>query len=261
MKFILIEDDNNICEDYKDYFFNRDDIDLVSVTNSSDQGIKDVTTHLPDAVILDIELNSGQGSGMQFLEDLKNLDLDFKPLISVTTHIPNPDTHRHMHFSGANFVISKLREDFSPELVVRDLFLMQKTRCNIRTAAATRASNVESIGERKKRISKRIDAELNKYAMGIHLIGRKYLHASILYDVMEEQKVHKLTASQYLAKDNNKTFSNIGNNMKSALEHAWDKTSPEDLKINYPVNSNYDSCVPTPTEFISFYSSKIKASI
>ena len=57
MTFILIEDDENECQRYRNYFFTRDDIQLLAVSNSSKQGIQDVETYQPDAVILDMELN------------------------------------------------------------------------------------------------------------------------------------------------------------------------------------------------------------
>ncbi|MCL2354691.1 MAG: response regulator [Oscillospiraceae bacterium] len=265
MTFILIEDDEVECQKYKDYFYTRDDIKLVAVTNSSDKAIEDVKTYQPDAIIADIELNEGQGSGIDFLEKIKTINLEYEPLISVITHISDRKTHRYAHLNGANFVTYKLRDDYikqGRELVVQDLFLMHKKLCSITSTYDSKSIKTESIGERKERVSNRINAELNKFCMPSTLKGRAYIHDAILYDALGGEKEHNMTASQYIAKEHKvNNQSNITNNIQTALEHAWDNTAPEELKKLYPVELSYKTFVPTPTQFISHFSDKIKRTL
>ena len=262
MSFILIEDNENECLQYQNYFLSRDDIKLVSVTNSSQQGIEDVKTYLPEAIILDMELNSGSGSGIMFLEELNKIQFKVKPLIAVITHISDTDTYNYVHRKGANFVVYKLREDYSPKLVVEDLFAMRKSHCSIITSQLCNNSNIESLAERRLRISNRINAELDKFSMRSNLKGRAFIHDAILYEILEEQKVYNMTAFQYIAKENKvKNPSNIGNNMQTAIEHSWNRIAPDELKKLYTLELDYRTCLPTPTEFISYLVNKIKKTL
>lgn len=69
MKVLLVEDDEIECAIYKEIIKNKEDIKLVDSTNSSKEAIKYVKNYKPDAVILDLELTNGEGSGFEFIED------------------------------------------------------------------------------------------------------------------------------------------------------------------------------------------------
>lgn len=70
-------------------------------------------------------------------------------------------------------------------------------------------------------------------------------------------------------KDNNTVFAylankyKIGNSsisraMQTAINYAWRISSIDDLMIHYKARINYETGVPTPTEFIYYYAEKIK---
>ena len=63
IRVILIEDDENECEEYKKITEIMDDIEIVAITNSSTDALKQVKRCNHDAVILALELNKGEGSG------------------------------------------------------------------------------------------------------------------------------------------------------------------------------------------------------
>ena len=71
---LLVEDDLNECEIYKNILTGREDIKLVAITNSSAKAIEEMQIHKPDAVILDLELTDGEGSGFEFIESVRFYD-------------------------------------------------------------------------------------------------------------------------------------------------------------------------------------------
>ena len=75
INILLVEDDMQDCKIIKDYVDARDDVKLVKIANSSKEAIKDIKVYVPEAIILDIELNNGEGSGLQVLEQIKELDM------------------------------------------------------------------------------------------------------------------------------------------------------------------------------------------
>ena len=87
IKLIIIEDNIEERNMFENVINERNDILLMATTNSSKEGLDFVKDLLPDAIILDLELHAGNGSGFDFLHNLKNLNLEYLPLIIVTTNI------------------------------------------------------------------------------------------------------------------------------------------------------------------------------
>ena len=77
---LLVEDDENACEELRKYINQTPDICLQNVTNNSEEALSMVRAGLPDAVILDLELHYGGGNGLLFLDGLKRLHLSL-PII------------------------------------------------------------------------------------------------------------------------------------------------------------------------------------
>lgn len=254
INILLVEDDIQDCKIIKKYADTRDDIKLVKIANSSSEAIKDIKIYVPDAIILDIELNNGEGSGLEVLEQIKELDLDVKPVIVITTNISSKTVYDYAHNNGADLIFHKLKDDYSPELIIENILLLckinRKEKINI---------NAETEGEFRDKLSDRINRELNLIGISSHLIGRKYIHDAIIY-IIENDK-DKENVFLHLAKEYKKGNSTIGRSIQTAIEHAWRKSSIEDLQKYYTAAVNYNTGVPTPTELIYYYVDKIKKSI
>lgn len=52
-----------------------------------------------------------------------------------------------------------------------------------------------------------------------------------------------------------------GRAMQTAINNAWRSTSIDDLMMHYKARINYETGVPTPTEFIYYYRDKIKENL
>ena len=76
MKILIIEDDFDDCNDFINCIKQRDDVELVAVTDSDVDGLKYVKTKCPEGIVLDLELNnstSGNTDSFEFLSDIKKL--------------------------------------------------------------------------------------------------------------------------------------------------------------------------------------------
>ena len=70
MKILIIEDDISDCNSFKKCAANRNDIEIVAMTDSDLEGLKLVKLKRPEGIVLDLELNnSGTGSidSLEFL--------------------------------------------------------------------------------------------------------------------------------------------------------------------------------------------------
>ena len=254
---LLIEDDKTDCINMKNYINTRDDVKLINIVNSPERAIESIKTYIPDAIILDIELNNGEGSGLVILESMKNLNLDFKPVIVITTNISSKTVYTYAHENGVDMIFHKLKEDYSPDLVIRNILLLSEIKTNEKTE--NNIIEKQSEGEYREKISERINREMDLIGISSHLVGRKYIHDVILYLI--EEKENKENAFIYLAKKYKKGNSTIGRSIQTAIENAWRKSSIEDLQKYYTAVVNYNTGVPTPTEFVYYYVDKIKKTI
>ena len=258
MSLLLIEDDEFECKKFKSYVETLDNVKLIGVTNSSNEGLEYFKTYLPEAIVLDIELHKGQGSGIEFIEQAKKFMTEFRPIIVVATNASSSILYDKLHDEGVDLVFYKKQTDYSPKLVISSLLSLRKTLHKYSSADKNLEDLGESLADYEARVSKRIDAELNLIGIGSHLKGRKYIHDAIMYLIKGEESETGETVFNHLANVYKKSSSSISRVMQTAINNAWRNTAPEDLEMHYTTKVNYNTGVPTPTELIYFYKDKIK---
>ncbi len=254
ISILLVEDDMEDSNNIKNYINTKENVKLIGTFNSAKDALKNIKIYIPDAIILDIELNNGEGSGLEILEKINEMDLEVNPIIVITTNISSKTVYSYAHEKGADLIFHKLKDDYSPELVIENILLLTKIK-----RRENKIQICSSPSEVRDEISDRINRELNLIGISSHLIGRKYIHDAILY-IIENDK-EKENVFLHLAKIYKKGNSTIGRSIQTAIEHAWRKSSIEDLQKYYTAAVNYNTGVPTPTELIYYYVDKIKKSI
>lgn len=258
MKLLLVEDDNKECEKFRKIAEKREDIEFIGITNSAIEGIKLFKKNMPDGIILDLELNAGQGSGFEFLQKLKEIKINTRPKIVVTTNVYSDSVYDYLHENKVDFIFYKKQESYSVENVINTLLLLRgytENSCNATTY------NNEDDTETMKIISDKINKELDLIGISSHLQGRKYLYDAILYLLSQESSDGKISINQYLISKYKKSSSTISRAMQNAILHAWRISSIEDLETYYKAKINYETGVPTPVEFIYYYVDKIKKTL
>jgi len=257
MKLLLIEDDVDECAKFGNCVSTRTDITFIGMTGSSFKGIEYVNIHYPEGIILDLELNNGNGSGICFLAELKRTALPFRPLVVVTTNSHSGLVHNHISKDGADFVFNKWKPDYSHDMVLNHLVAF---RNSMRDAGDLSVISVESPEERRKRIGRRIEAELN--AIGILTRYKGYQH---LYDGIEMlvngAKEENVSVINRIAVTAGCTYGGVMKAMASAINKAWAMCAPQDLKKHYTAYISTETGVPTPSQFIHFYANKISKSM
>ena len=90
-----------------------------------------------------------------------------------------------------------------------------------------------------------------------HLKGREYLYEAIIFLINEDKNNQNETVFNHLANLHKRSSSSISRVMQTAINYAWRTCAPEDLEMYYTAKINYNTGVPTPTEFIYYYAQKI----
>lgn len=253
MKVLLVEDDEIECAIYREIIKNKEDIKLVDSTNSSKEAIKYVKNYKPDAVILDLELTNGEGSGFEFIEDLKKLKLNKRPKIVVTTNIYSDSVYNFLHKNKVDFIFYKNQVNYSHNNVLNILLLLNEYEEPNKLEKIELDNNSEN-----EKLSNLINNELDLIGVASHLKGRKYLFDSIQFFIQNSENEENVSIIQFLVNKYKRSNSTISRAMQNAILHAWRISSLEDLTALYTARINYETGVPTPTEFIYYYADKIK---
>lgn len=257
MSILLIEDDVYECENFKAFVNENNEVELIGVTNSSDEGLEIFKTYTPEAVVLDIELHEGQGSGLEFIENMKNLITDFRPIIVITTNACSKLLYNKLHEEGADLIFYKHQKDYSPKLVVSTLLSLRKTLYKYNETDKNTKKFIETAVEHEEKIANKVNNELDLIGISSHLKGREYLYNAITYLIKQQGKELNESPFNYLANKYKRSSSSISRVMQTAINYAWRTSAPEDLETYYKANVNYNTGVPSPTEFIYYYKQKI----
>lgn len=234
MKILIIEDDINDCNNFINCVKNRNDVEIVAITDSDIDGLRYAKTLRPEGIVLDLELNnssSGNVDSLDFVTDLQALNLEYMPIVIVTTHVNSKRTYDILHRKGVDFILYKDHPKYSANLVLNHFISMRQ------------AENVQSTQKNVEEVLK----------------GKQYIHDAILYLIENDNDNSNLIA--YLSKIHKKSATTITNGIQNAIFHAWRITPVEDLTKHYTARVNYETGVPTPMEFIYYYKDKIKMMI
>lgn len=254
MKILIIEDDISDCNSFKKCAANRNDIEIVAMTDSDMEGLKLVKSKRPEGIVLDLELNNsatGSIDSLEFLVNLKKLNLNYEPIVIVTTHVNSKRTYEILHRNGVDLILYKDNPKYSSEHVLNNFINLRNADIDYKETSIE-----EIIQNEEDKISNIINDELELIGVTAKLKGREYIHDAILYLVQDDS--NKINVIQYLVNKYKKSGTTITNGIQNAIIHAWRVTPVEDLEKYYTARINYETGIPTPMEFIYYYVNKIK---
>lgn len=252
MKIMLLEDEEKTCKEFENAGIANDSIYSITAIKSSSEAINLMKRYKYDGIIVDLELHFGTGSGLEFLEDVLRLNLDPKPIIVVNTNISSQIVYDKIHNGLADMIFYKKQDGYSPKFVLDRLVSLHKT--------TKRENSIDIITNEDKEnmLKDLINQELDLVGINYKLKGRGYLFDAIFYNIQEKEKQNGVTATQYVSSKAGLLVSSINRAMQTAINEAWRNSPIEDLKEHYTAKINYNTGVPTPTEFIYFYVEKIR---
>lgn len=249
--FIVVEDEEPICEEYRTKAKERKSLFLLDTTNDSLNAVKLVCEYTPDAVVLDIELNKGSGTGIEFLENLKAVEADKKPLILVVTNITSTMVHHRIHELGGDLIITKDKPDYSVDFVLNTLESLASP-ASINNSRQAEAAKAIAKAEYTKKRKNRIAAELELIGIRPNLKGFTYLCDAIELTC----DGHPDSVSRIIAEEYNVTADSADKAMRNAITSAWNRDR-DNFLMRYTAYINKERGLPTMMEFISYYARKV----
>ncbi len=255
LTILLVEDDPEVCQKIINYADIFDDVLLIDVTNNSEKAECIIRDNLPDAVILDLELHCGKGSGITLLHNLNQNAPERMPYILVTTNNSSAITYEAARLSGVDYIFSKHQQGYSEKDAIDFLRMLKKViQNNTGTPKTTTNSEEDCPALRNKRIVKRINAEMDLVGISPKATGYQYLVDGIQIIMKSPtQNLCSLIGQKY-----GKTESSVERAMQNAIAKAWRTTPIDNLLRFYTARISSEKGVPTVTEFIYYYANKLK---
>lgn len=250
---LLVEDDRESCEALEQYFAGLDGIAITQTTNSSSEALAYVRNSAPDAVILDLELHNGEGSGVAFLSGLQTYPPVKRPYVLITTNNCSQMTYQAVRRLGADFILYKHQSDYSPKNVAEILLDMCSQEARVLSPEAEKHTPAPSDTDWRKIIC----AELNHINISPRMRGYEYLTDAI--EMYIHGRVNNVSTA--IGKKYGKSKDSVERAMQNAINKAWNTTDIDTLRQHYTAHVNPKKGVPTILEFVCYYANQIKNDI
>jgi len=222
---LLVEDDQDECNVFVQLIDPLEDIYLAGITNNATKALEYAKDYLPDAVILDLELQRGNGNGIWFLEALNEMSMDLLPYIIVTTYNISHITHERARQLGADFIMLKSQKDYNAVNVVGLIRSLKENILMLRNIKYDKSGISEDpLYIIRKRQKARITVEIDRIGISPKAIGRNYLIEFILQRI--EGHCDQITQ---IAQRYKKTDTSVELAMQNAINKAWSTLQPDDL--------------------------------
>lgn len=256
LTILLVEDDPEICREIEQYTAKLDDTALIDIVNDSTKAESVLREQLPDALILDLELHRGGGSGLMLLQALHRQPPAKLPYILVTTNNSSQLTYEAVRKLGADYIIYKHQEGYSSKDAVDFLRSLRDIIHNMPAPAPAPQTAVQanSPEQEEKRILRRIIEEFSNVGLSPKATGYQYLMDAVMLVI----KSPKRNLSTIIGEKYGKTESSVERAMQNAIIKAWRVTPIEDLLRHYTARISSDKGIPTITEFIYYYANKLR---
>ena len=251
MTILLIEDDESVCTKFQRCIEAAEGMELCAVTNDANQGIELTQYHLPDVVILDLELHLGGGNGLEYLSNLQHLQLPHRPLVAVTTNNTSQIILESARTLGASIILTKYEKNYSESYVLNTLRLTQHALEH--TAVSDSPAPVASPADREQSIRTYLHKQFSHIGISPKLKGYDYLVDSI---IIISQDPHAIV-SKVLSKKYAKSASSIERAMQTAIKRTWVTSDPQDLAMYYTAYINPNRGEPSLMEFIHYYAKQV----
>lgn len=257
IKIMLVEDDPIACESYRAEIRHLSDLALTYETGSEQQALGYLKANKIDVVILDIELEEGDGAS--FLERLDEMEIE-KPFITVVTNNVSAITLSYMREHGADYIYQKSNVSYSPSKVlgiIRKICPYQKMMKAREEPPADSYFGKEKDEEIKRRY---IVDELKKMGFKEKQVGFTYIVDAVLILIDYSGTPPHVTSEIYplIASERNTSKEGVERSIRSAIEATFRKMNEAQIKYCYPFAYDQKKGRPSNSDFLLNFSKLIR---
>lgn len=253
----MVEDEAHVVDQYRMLAEQQSGVNIVYATGSEKRALTYLSRHEVDVMILDLELE--EGDGVSLLDCMKEQGLK-RPFTVVVTNTVSNVTLSYVRAHGADYVYRKMNAAYSPMQV---LSVIRKIYPYMRHDMPCKDHPlVVEFNQQKAEITMRHNLEHELEMMGIkrRMVGFDLIvEAVMLYIKSGEESLH-VTNEIYpeLAKLRNITTMNVERAIRSAIESAFTWGNINRLHRYYPFLYDDERSRPTNSQFIVNMAERIR---
>lgn len=258
IKIMMVEDDPEVCGEYRLALKRRANMGLVYNTGSEQQALDYLEEHQIDVIILDIELE--EGDGLSLLDGIRERKIE-RPFTVVVTNNGSSATLSYMREHGADYVYHKMNVSYSP---LRVLSIIEKVYPYYEYSDELSVHPlVQRFNQHKQELLTRryVENELEAIGFKRKRVGFDYMVEGIMM-IMKNKKPEPLHVTNdiypAIAAANNTSKESVERGIRGAIEATWTDADIRVLEYHYPFPYNEEQGRPTNSSFLTNMAKRLK---
>ncbi len=256
IKVGIADDNQDFCDILSDFFQDKENIDIVFMTNDGIRTMEQIKEHLPEVLVLDMIMPHLDGLGV--LEAINGLDLPVYPRTIVLSAVGQETITQKAINLGAEYYIVK---PFNLEILLKRINqlagndLREEGKLNFARAI---------LNNQKKGTPEDLEIDITNiiHEIGVpaHIKGYQYLRDAITMVVEDMDLLGAVTKELYpaIAQLNDTTPSRVERAIRHAIEVAWNRGKIETINNLFGYTVQNDKGKPTNSEFIAIIADKLR---
>lgn len=247
MKKVFIVDDNqDLCEELKNYFTSRQEIEVMGIAHDGQTAVENLLG--ADVLILDIIMPLMDGFAV--MEHVAEMPEEQRPEIVVVSALGSEEMVRNAMDLGVKYFMVK---PFGMENLYRRV---------LELAGLRNAKKVKSTATRvpqNKSLDEKITSVFLTVGIPAHIKGYHYLRCAIKMVVEDSSLINGITKELYpaIAKEFDTSASKVERAIRHAIEVAWTRGKIENINQIFGYNIYSKNDKPTNGEFIALVADKL----
>lgn len=241
IQILLIEDDPSKRSEFKYAIQLHSHLELCGETGGEKEGLMLLRGGKADVVILDLELE--EGNGVRLAEEMRNMPIR-QPFVVVTTNTSSSSILQYLRTEiRVDFIFQKTNMSYTAEQVLDIIEKVYKYH---------NETNPRSANE-KELLRERIYQELQNMGFSPNYAGTDYLVDIFLFiaDHPHEQIQISKVIYPTIAQKYQSDPVNIERAIRTSIERVWNNTNLMTLTKYYPYDVNNKNGRPSNGEFIN----------
>ena len=231
-----------------------DELNVVGTAKDGEEAYEIIKNKQPDVVLLDIVMPKLDGLGVM---DKVNKDTTLKkrPAFIMISAIGQEKITEDAFDLGADYFIMK---PFDNEMVLNRIrHIKDKNR------HGTEIKKVNAYEKKEEYVERNLEADVTNiiHEIGVpaHIKGYQYLREAIMIAVKDMEVINAVTKILYpeIARRYGTTALRVERCIRSAIEIAWDRASPETLPKYFGCTVSSQRGKPSNAEFIALLAERL----
>ena len=244
IRVLMIDDNINLIEMVKEYFKNKENIEIVSWAYDGMEGIEKIESEKDNYDLIILDLIMPKKDGIYVLEEMKKRHIE-KGVIVATSYNAS-EVIRQVSEFGVNYFILKPFDLMDLEKRIMD--------------TANRSLENKNIDFNHDNLQMSITKILHELGIPSHIKGYQYIREGISIIYERPETIGGITKELYpeLASKFDTTVSRVERAIRHAIEVSWNRGNWNLMEEIFGHSVDIDKAKPTNSEFIVTVADKLR---